>query len=73
MNRWRIERLVEDKGFGFIAVDNGAKVFFHASVFGEGDAWYEFFKTLNENDEVELEISEDGNGRLKATSVRLID
>ena len=53
----------DSKGYGFIARDDGDDVFVHFSaITGEG------FKTLNEGDEVEFEISEGPKG-LQAANV----
>ena len=54
----------DQKGFGFIATDNGKDVFVHHSVI-QGDG----FKTLQENETVEYEF-EDGAKGMKATKVR---
>ena len=55
----------DQKGFGFIASEQGGKdVFVHHSVI-EGDG----FKTLQENETVEYE-SEDGPKGMKATKVK---
>ena len=54
----------DQKGFGFIATDNGKDVFVHHSVI-QGDG----FKTLQENETVEYEF-EDGPKGMKATKVR---
>ena len=54
----------DQKGFGFIATDNGRDVFVHHSVI-QGDG----FKTLQENETVEYEF-EDGAKGMKATKVR---
>jgi len=53
----------ENKGFGFIQQEDGPDVFAHFSeITGEG------FKTLNEGDEVEFEITEGDKGP-KATNI----
>ena len=54
----------DQKGFGFIATDNGKDVFVHHSVI-QGDG----FKTLQENETVEYDF-EDGPKGMKATKVR---
>ena len=45
------------KGFGFIQVEGGDDVFVHYS-----GLQMEGFKTLDEGDEVDFEISDDGKG-----------
>ena len=47
----------EIKGYGFITTEEGTDVFVHYSAI-EGDG----FRTLNENDEVEFEITEGPKG-----------
>lgn len=54
----------DQKGFGFIASENGKDIFVHHSVI-EGAG----FKTLQENETVEYD-SEDGPKGMKATLVR---
>ena len=54
----------DQKGFGFIATDNGKDVFVHHSVI-QGDG----FKTLQENETVEYDF-EDGPKGMKDTKVR---
>ena len=47
-----------DKGYGFITVDNGDEVFVHFSeIQGEG------FKTLEESQKVEFEITQGNRGQ----------
>ena len=54
----------DQKGFGFIASEQGKDIFVHHSVIeGEG------FKTLQENETVEYD-AEDGPKGLKATKVK---
>ncbi len=54
----------DQKGFGFIAADNGKDVFVHHSVIeGEG------FRTLQENETVEYEYEDSAKG-MKATKVK---
>ena len=46
-----------DKGYGFITVDNGDEVFVHFSeIQGEG------FKTLEEGQKVEFEVTQGNHG-----------
>ena len=52
------------KGFGFITADDGRDVFVHYS-----DIQSDGFKTLEEGDAVEFEITEGAKG-LKAANVR---
>ena len=54
----------DQKGFGFIAAENGKDVFVHHSVIdGQG------FRTLQEGESVEYEF-EDGPKGMKATKVK---
>ena len=53
-----------DKGYGFITVDNGDEVFVHFSeIKGEG------FKTLEEGQKVEFEVTQ-GNRGPQASNVQ---
>ena len=53
-----------DKGYGFITVDNGDEVFVHFSeIHGEG------FKTLEEGQKVEFEVTQ-GNRGPQASNVQ---
>jgi cold shock protein len=54
-----------DKGYGFIAREEGDDVFAHFSeIQGEG------FKTLDEGQKVVFEVTTGQNGKLQATNIR---
>jgi cold shock protein len=54
-----------DKGYGFIAREDGDDVFAHFSeIQGEG------FKTLNEGQKVMFEVTTGNNGKLQASNIR---
>ena len=61
----KIIRLVRDRGFGFIAVEDGKDVFFHRSALAEGD-----FDSLKEGTGVEFD-SESGPKGPSAVNVRV--
>ena len=54
-----------DKGYGFIEREGGEDLFVHFSeIQGEG------FKTLDEGQAVEFDVTTGNNGKLQATNVR---
>ena len=63
MAKGRVKWFNEKKGFGFISRDDGDDVFVHFSAIKRDG-----FKTLNEGDEVEFEVSKGPKG-LQATEV----
>ena len=59
-----VKWFIADKGYGFITVDNGDEVFVHFSeIQGEG------FKTLEEGQKVEFEVTQ-GNRGPQASNVQ---
>ena len=64
MAQGTVKRFNTEKGYGFIAQDNGADVFVHYSVIEGGG-----FRSLQEGDRVEFEIVQSPKG-LQATAVR---
>jgi CspA family cold shock protein len=63
MAKGRVKWFNEQKGFGFISRDDGNDVFVHFSAIQRDG-----FKTLNEGDEVEFEVSKGPKG-LQAANV----
>jgi CspA family cold shock protein len=56
-----------DKGYGFISQESGDDVFAHFSeIQGEG------FKTLDEGQAVQFDITTGQNGKLQASNVRKV-
>lgn len=67
MERGKVKWFNAAKGFGFISREGGDDVFVHyKSILGEG------FKTLNEGQEVEFEVSNGPKG-LSATNVSVVN
>jgi len=66
MAKGQVKWFDQKKGYGFITREDGDDLFVHYSaISGDG------FKTLDEGDEVEFEISEGKRG-LQATSVTVL-
>ena len=63
MAKGRVKWFNEQKGFGFISKDDGDDVFVHFSAIKRDG-----FKSLDEGDEVEFEVSQGPKG-LQATDV----
>lgn len=62
----KIKWFNEVKGYGFIVMEDGQEVFVHYSgIKGEG------FRTLNEGDDVEFEVTESPKG-LQAVNVQRV-
>jgi len=66
MSRGTVKWFNEEKGFGFIAQEDGEDVFVHfSSIEGQG------FKTLADGDAVEFEVTQGPKG-LSAKNVRKV-
>ena len=64
--RGQVKWFNESKGFGFITRSNGPDVFVHyTAITGNG------FRTLNENDEVEFDITEGDKGPQASNVVKV--
>jgi len=58
MVQGKIRKVIEDRGFGFIAADDGREIFFHKSGLQGVD-----IKDLKEGDPVEFDLENGPNGR----------
>jgi CspA family cold shock protein len=67
MARGQVKWFDQKKGYGFIAQEDGDDLFVHYSAIER-----EGFKTLDEGDEVEFEISEGKKGP-QATNVKVVE
>lgn len=66
MARGRVKWFNDKKGYGFISRENDSDIFVHFSAIKKDG-----FKTLNEGDEVEFEISNGPKG-LQAVNVTIL-
>ena len=66
MAKGTIKRLITDRGFGFIQIEQGEDLFFHRSELQGVD-----FDSLREGQEVEFEVGRGRSGRPQAVKVRL--
>ena len=64
--REQSERLITDRGFGFIQTAEGKDLFFHRSQLEGVD-----YSSLREGQEVEFELGQGRSGRPEAVRVRL--
>jgi len=66
MQRGTVVRLIRDRGFGFLRLEDGSEVFFHHSSMNPGE-----FDALQEGQELEFSIEQDPRGRgSRAANVR---
>ena len=66
MSQGTVVRMIRDRGFGFIKLEDGSEVFFHHSSMNPGE-----FDALNEGQEVEFQVVQDSRGRgSRAANVR---
>lgn len=63
MAKGTIKTLIRQRGFGFIAAEDGREIFFHRSGLVSGD-----FDSLQEGDKVEFEVEKGPKGP-RATNV----
>ena len=69
MPRGTIVRMIRDRGFGFIRVEDGSEIFFHHSSLPRG-----VFDSLHEGQELEFDIETDPRGRgQRATNVEMVN
>lgn len=62
----KVKKVIPQRGFGFIAAEDGKEVFFHCSAM-EGES----FDTLEEGADVEFELEKGPKG-LRAVKIRIV-
>ncbi len=61
-----IKKVIQQRGFGFIAAEDGKEIFFHRSALAEGD-----FDALAEGAEVEFDVEQSPKGE-RAANVKKV-
>ncbi len=61
-----IKKVIQQRGFGFIAAEDGKEIFFHSSALAEGG-----FDALVEGDSVEFDVEESPKGE-RAANVKKV-
>ena len=61
-----IKKVIQQRGFGFIAAEDGKEIFFHRSALAEGD-----FDSLQEGASVEFDVEESPKGA-RAANIRIV-
>ena len=67
MAQGRVKKIIRDRGFGFIAAEDGREIFFHRSVLLEVD-----FMELREGDQVAFDVEKTDRGP-RATRVQRVE
>jgi cold shock protein len=66
MQQGTVVRMIRDRGFGFIRLQDGSEVFFHHSAMNPGE-----FDALHEGETLEFTLEQDPRGRgSRASNVR---
>lgn len=69
MARGTVVRMIRDRGFGFIRVEDGSEIFFHHSSMPRG-----LFDSIQEGQTLDFEVETDPRGRgQRAMNVEVVD